>query len=204
MARGWPVSLEHAGVGLRPLGRRDAHRWATLRADHLAWLGPWEATLPPGGDRPPADFASLIAGLRKSAKAGRAMPFAITFGGAMVGQLNVNSITGGSAQWASIGYWIAEDFAGRGITTTAVAMACDHLFGAVGLHRVEISIRPENVASLRVVEKLGFERVGFARRYLHIDGDWRDHVLFQLLVEDVDGLVVDRLRQPRNDSTTSP
>lgn len=196
MARGWPVTLKHGDVGLRPLGRRDAQRWSSLRAENLDWLGPWEATLPPGGERPPASFGSLIAGLRKSAKEGRAMPFAITSGGLMVGQLNVNSITGGSAKWASIGYWIAQEYAGRGITATAVAMACDHLFETVGLHRVEIAIRPENSASLRIVEKLGFEQFGFARRYLHIDGDWRDHVVFQLLVEDVRGSVVSRL-EPR-------
>lgn len=193
MVRGWPVTLNHAGVGLRPLGRRDAHRWASLRAENLEWLGPWEATAPPGGERRPATFAALISGLRKTAREGRGMPFAITWQGTMVGQLNVNSITGGSAHWASVGYWIAQEFAGRGITTTAVAMICDHLFSTVGLHRIEISIRPENTASLRVVEKLGFERVGFARRYLHIDGDWRDHDIFQLLAEDVARSVVSRL-----------
>jgi ribosomal-protein-alanine N-acetyltransferase len=75
----------------------------------------------------------------------------------------------------------------------AVAMACDHCFAALGLHRIEIAIRPENVASLRVVEKLGFSRIGLARRYLHINGMWRDHELFALTVEDVPSGVLNRL-----------
>ena len=63
---------------------------------------------------------------------------------------------------------------------SAVALAVDHCLFGLGLHRVEIAIRPENAASLRVVEKLGFPEVGYAPRFLHIDGDWRDHRLFAL------------------------
>ena len=68
---------------------------------------------------------------------------------------------------------------------TAVALACDFCLSQVGLHRIEIAIRPENVASLRVVEKLGITEVGYAPRYLHINGDWRDHRLFAVTVEEV-------------------
>ena len=70
---------------------------------------------------------------------------------------------------------------------TAVAMATDHCLFELGLHRIEVAIRPENTASLRVVEKLGFTEVGYAPRYLHIDGDWRDHRLFALTVEECPG-----------------
>ena len=191
MARGWPVTLRHHEVGLRPLARRDASTWARLRAENLEWLTPWEATLPPGGGRPPASYLTMIGALRRRAREGTTMPFAITWSGAMVGQLSVNSITGGSAQSASIGYWIARSHAGRDIVPTAVALVTDHLLGPAGLHRVEIAIRPENTASLRVVEKLGFVEFGLAPRYLHIAGDWRDHRLFQLTAEDVpEGLLV--------------
>jgi ribosomal-protein-alanine N-acetyltransferase len=104
--------------------------------------------------------------------------------------LTVNGITWGSARWASLGYWVSSSHAGHGITPTAVALVCDHLLTTVGLHRIEISIRPENVASLRVVEKLGFDEVGLARAYLHIAGQWRDHRVFQIVAEDVpEGLV---------------
>ena len=76
---------------------------------------------------------------------------------------------------------------------TAVAMAVDHCFGPVGLHRVEINIRPENAASLRVVAKLGFRPEGLRPRYLHIDGDWRDHLVFALNAEEA-GELGDKLK----------
>lgn len=131
--------------------------------------------------------------LRSQARQGRALPFVVTYDEKMVGQLTVTGITWGSARWAQIGYWIDEGYAGRGIITTAVAMACDHCLFSMGLHRLEIAIRPENVASLRVVEKLGFARIGLAPRYLHISGAWRDHLLFALTVEEVPQGVRSRL-----------
>ena len=108
----------------------------------------------------------------------------------LVGQLTVSSITWGSLRSANIGYWVDETVAGRGITPTAVALAVDHCFRAGGMHRIEVCIRPENAASLRVVHKLGFRSEGLRRAYLHIDGDWRDHEAFALTAEEVpDGLL---------------
>lgn len=121
------------------------------------------------------------------------MPFVLTWDEEMVGMLTVNGITWGSARWASLGYWVAKSHAGRSITPTAVALVTDHLLLTVGLHRIEIAIRPENAASLRVVEKLGFTEIGLARRFLHIAGDWRDHRVFQVLSEDVPGGLLKRL-----------
>ena len=91
----------------------------------------------------------------------------------------------GSLASASIGYWVSERFAGKGVTPTAVALATDYCFFTVGLHRMEICIRPENAASLRVVEKLGFRYEGLRRRFIHINGDWRDHFCFALTVEEI-------------------
>ena len=99
----------------------------------------------------------------------------------------MNNIVGGSARFASIGYWIDQRHAGHGHMPVAVALAVDHCFFALGLHRIEIAIRPENTASLRVVEKLGFPEIGYAPRFLHIDGEWRDHRLFAVTVEEVPG-----------------
>lgn len=132
--------------------------------------------------------------LIRHGRSGRALPFVVTYDSVMVGQLTVTGITWGSARWAQMGYWIDEGHAGRSIIPTAVAMASDHCFTAMGLHRIEIAIRPENVASLRIVEKLGFIRIGLAPRYLHINGVWRDHLLFGLTVEDVPDGVQARLR----------
>lgn len=126
------------------------------------------------------------------------MPFAVTWDDQMVGLLTVNGITWGSARWANLGYWVARSHAGRSITPTAVALVGDHLLTTTGLHRIEIAIRPENSASLRVVEKLGFTEIGTAPRYLHIAGQWRDHRVFQVLAGDVPDSLVARLG-PRPD-----
>ena len=75
-------------------------------------------------------------------------------------------------------------------------MVCDHLFDVAALHRIEIAIRPDNPRSLRVVEKLGFTEIGLAPSYLHIAGQWRDHIVYQVVVDDVKGRVIDRLDEP--------
>ena len=196
MSTGWPVALSHGSIGVRPLRRRDARTWARLRADNADWLGPWEATLPREAGPAATSYVGMIGSLRRRARLGQVMPFAVTWDGEVVGMLTVNGITWGSARWASMGYWVSRTHAGRGVTPTAVALVCDHLLQTVGLHRIEISIRPENAASLRVVEKLGFSEVGVAKAYLHIAGHWRDHRVFQILAEDVpDGLLA-RLDPP--------
>jgi len=135
--------------------------------------------------------SAMVRRLRTEAREGRSMPFVVTFGGDLVGQLTVGGISWGSLRSAHIGYWVDQRVAGRGIMPTAVAMATDHCF-ATGLHRIEINIRPENVASRRVVEKLGFRPEGLRPRYLHIDGDWRDHLSFALTVDEVPGGLVAR------------
>lgn len=149
--------------------------------------------MPRGSGQVPQTYKRLVRSLRRQAREGRAMPFVICYEGKMIGQLTVAGITWGSARWAQVGYWIAESHAGRGLTTLAVAMVVDHCFGPVGLHRIEIAIRPENAASLRVVEKLGFDRIGLSPAYLHIDGAWRDHLLFAMTVEQAGGTLVARV-----------
>ena len=190
MARGWPVVLREGDVVLRPLRRRDASAWLALRARNAAWLDPWEATSPERPSGPPPSFASFVRTLSAQARAGTALPFAMAYRGELVGQLTVSTIVRGSLCSASIGYWISEHVAGRGITPTAVALAVDHCLGPVGLHRVEIAIRPENGASLRVVAKLGLREEGLRERYLHIQGRWRDHRTFAVTADEVpDGLL---------------
>jgi ribosomal-protein-alanine N-acetyltransferase len=128
---------------------------------------------------------SSIRGLLQHSRAGSGLPFVIECKDEVAGQLNVSSIMYGSLASATIGYWVSERFAGRGLTPTAVALATDYCFFQLGLHRMEICIRPENAPSLRVVEKLGFRYEGLRRRFIHIDGDWRDHFCFGLTVEEV-------------------
>ena len=139
----------------------------------------------------------MIRDLNRQAREGRSLPFVVTYDGELVGQLTVSGITWGSACWAQIGYWVDRDHAGRGIIPTAVALASDHCLFTMGLHRIEIAIRPENTASLRVVEKLGFRTERRAPRYLHIDGDWRDHLIFALTAEEVPGGLLRRWLRSR-------
>ena len=101
-----------------------------------------------------------------------------------------SGITGGSFLSATLGYWVDSARAGRGIAPMAVAMATDYCFRHLGLHRMEINIRPENTKSLRVVEKLGFRDEGLRKDFLHIAGEWCDHRSFALTAPEVpDGLV---------------
>ncbi len=179
--RRWPVTLTHGDITLRPLRQSDARRWREVRRRNLEWLRPWEATLPPEaraeGDVIPT-FGMMVRRLRREAKDGRTLPWALVYQGDLVGQVTVGGIAWGSLRAAYIGYWIDSAVAGRGIMPTAVAMAIDHCLESMGLHRLEINIRPENAASLRVVEKLGLRLEGERAAYLHIDGDWRDHVSY--------------------------
>jgi [ribosomal protein S5]-alanine N-acetyltransferase len=174
---------------------RDARAWKEARRRNAAWLRPWEATVPPGDDTAPRTFRGLVRDLRRQARERRALPFAVTVDDQFAGQLTVTNIVGGSARWAQVGYWIDQRFAGQGVMPTAVALVVDYCLLELGLHRVEVAIRPENTASLRVVQKLGFTEVGYAPRYLHIDGDWRDHRLFAITVEECPGGLLRRFRQ---------
>ncbi|WP_232677398.1 GNAT family N-acetyltransferase [Nocardioides sp. R-C-SC26] len=187
-APGWPVVLTSGSapvVRVRPLRSSDARAWAEVRARNAAWLIPWDATPPPGSPPRGASFVELARRMRRQARRGTTLPFAIEVDGVFAGQVTVNNVVRGSAQFASIGYWIDRNVAGRGVMPRSVAMVIDHCFREVGLHRIEIAVRPENSNSLRVVEKLGITEVGYARRFLHIDGDWRDHRIFAVTKEEV-------------------
>ncbi len=190
---GWPVVLTSGEVRLRPLTYADGDAWRRAREGSAAWLRPWDATVPPGAGSRPATFRALVSTMRKFARAGTAYPFAIDVDGAFAGQLSVNNIVRGSGQFGSIGYWIDREYAGRGVVPRAVALAIDHCFFTAGLHRIEIAIRPENTNSLRVVEKLGMREFGYAPKFLHIDGAWRDHRLYAVTVEEVPGGMLRRL-----------
>ena len=192
-APGWPVELVDGPVRLRPLRLRDGAAWVESRTRNVDWLREWEATPPGAPAEVPtsaATFVTMTRRLRKEARRGSGLPFAVLYEGQFAGQLNVASVTRGSLHSASLGYWVDQRFAGRGIMPTAVALVVDHCFWSVGLHRVEVNIRPENAASRRVVEKLGFREEGLRRAFLHIAGDWRDHLSYALTREEsADGML---------------
>jgi [ribosomal protein S5]-alanine N-acetyltransferase len=153
------------------------------------WLTKWEPSSAHGwAERHTVTaWPPLVSALRKAARAGTMLPFVVTYGGQLVGQMNVSNIVHGVLRSCTVGYWVDQSVAGRGIVPTALALTVDHCFTTVGLHRVEVDIRPENTASLRVVEKLGLRREGYYERFLDIDGAWRDHLAFAVTVEELKG-----------------
>lgn len=183
-------ALTHADVALRIIKPRDAKTLERLVTSNREWLRPWEATNPHGPTS--FDFKAQIKSLLRQLERNEGLPFVILYRGEIVGQLNVANILHGSVSSCVIGYWIIPEVAGRGITPTAVALAIDYVFSTVGLHRVEIDIRPENQASIRVVQKLGLRYEGLKERYIHINNDWRDHLVFALTQEEVPGGVLNR------------
>ena len=195
--RGWPATLAEGPVGLRPLRLRDASLWREVRIRNAEWLRPWEPTNPetPLYRSSLGPYITMARTMRREARQGITVPWVVTYGNRFAGQLTVGSIVWGSARSAQVGYWIDEAYAGRGVIPTALAMAMDHCFFVIGLHRVEATIRPENHASRRVVEKLGFREEGLRRRSLHIDGAWRDHLCYAMTVEDAAGGLMARWRR---------
>lgn len=184
---GWPTILADGPVRLRPYQRGDAVAWSQVRRGNEAWLSRWEPA-PPGSWyelNSPSAFRFVLRELRRSARSGESMPFAVCHEGRLVGQLSIGNIVRRAFCSGYAGYWIDSRYAGRGIIPTALALAVDHAFQVAGLHRIEVNIRPENGPSRRVVEKLGFREEAHHIRYLHIDGAWRDHIGYAVTVEDL-------------------
>jgi ribosomal-protein-alanine N-acetyltransferase len=183
-------ALTHGDVKLRIAKMRDSKPLEKLILGNRAWLRPWEATNP--GAPNSFDVRSQLRGLIRQLDDESGMPFVIEVQGVVQGQLNVANILYGSVSSAVIGYWVSPEVAGRGVAPKSVALVTDYLMNQVGLHRVEIDVRPENTASLRVIEKLGFRYEGIKQRYIHINGDWRDHYIFALTAEEVPEGILNR------------
>ncbi|MGO2660528.1 GNAT family N-acetyltransferase [Mycetocola reblochoni] len=186
--------LADGRVSIRTIRVRDSRTVEQALLADRAWLQRWEASSPDGARA--FDVRGSIRSLLQQERAGTGLPLVMQVDGRFAGQLNVSGITYGSLASASLGYWVTRASAGQGVTPTAVALATDLCF-ARGLHRMEICIRPENAPSLRVVTKLGFRYEGLRRRYIHIDGDWRDHFAFALVSEEVGEGVLRRWREGR-------
>jgi [ribosomal protein S5]-alanine N-acetyltransferase len=177
--------------------RRDAVEWSRIRLANEDWLRPWEpsGSLTWEARHTPAAYRAMRRVLGQRARMGTSLPFAIRVEGRLAGQVTIDNVVRGALRSGYLGYWIDRSVAGRGMASLAVALVCDHAFGPVGLHRVQADIRPENLPSQRLVERLGFRQEGLLRRYLDIDGDWRDHLSYALLAEDLPAGVLSRWRE---------
>ena len=200
MSTGWPACLRDGSLVLRPLRLRDARRWIIARRTSADWLAPWEVTPPGQRSTPPASwsvFAVTLSRLRDDAEAGNTMPFAVILDGALVGQVTLGNLGREPREPAYVGYWIDRAQAGRGITPRALALVLDHAFAVLDLPRVEANIQPDNDASRRVVEKLGFRLDTLRPGHLHVAGAWRDHLRFELTRDNAAGGLLSRTRPVR-------
>jgi ribosomal-protein-alanine N-acetyltransferase len=102
----------------------------------------------------------------------------------LAGEININNVTRGALQGATIGYWIDRARAGHSFISEAVVVAAKYAFEQLELHRLEICIVPRNTNSRRVVDKLALRTEGVAERYLEINGTWEDHVRYAITLEE--------------------
>ncbi|RJF68521.1 GNAT family N-acetyltransferase [Rhodopseudomonas palustris] len=185
-----PAALAPRGNGLllRSPQMADYVQWAELRERSRTYLTPWEPIWP-SDDLTRSGFRRRLRRYAEDIAADRSYPFLVFIesSGEMLGGITLANVRRGIVQAGTIGYWMGEPYAGRGIMTAALRVLLPTLFGELNLHRVEAACIPTNAPSIRVLEKCGFTREGLARRYLCINGVWQDHLLYGLLHEDFRG-----------------
>lgn len=170
---------------LRLARHGDYRQWMNLRAESRTFLQPWEPTWR-DDELSEASFRSRVNRGVDEFRAGYAVPF-LLFARAdmsLLGGLTIGYIRRGAAQSCMIGYWMGERHAGHGHMLAALQIAIPYIYGQLQLHRIEAACIPENWKSVRLLEKAGFEREGLLRKYLKINGEWRDHVMFSRLPDD--------------------
>ena len=184
LAESGPAVAGH-GVILRPPVMSDFSEWAALREESRDFLTPWEPTWP-ADDLTRSAFRRRLKRYAEDQRTDTAYAFLIMRESdrAMVGGLTLANLRRGVAQAGSIGYWVGHRFARQGLMTAAVRTLIPMCFDTLRLHRVEAACIPGNTASVCLLEKTGFQREGYAREYLCINGVWADHLLYARLRSD--------------------
>jgi len=167
---------------LRPPQTSDVGELRRLLRHNRAHLQPWNPTPAPGED--PSSITAVSSSVlrqRREWKAGRSFSFVLALRAEparLIGKMALSGILRGAMNGAHLGYWTDSDHQGSGLCPEGCRAVLDFAFGPAGLHRVQAAVMPRNARSLRVIERLGFRREGYAERYMHIAGIWEDHVLF--------------------------
>ena len=175
-------SIVGEGVTLRMPQMTDFADWAALRELSREFLTPWEPTWP-ADDLSRGAFRRRLRRYAEDLRADQGYAFLIirSADDVLIGGLTLANIRRGVAQAGSIGYWMGLPFVRHGYMTAAVRAVIPFVFGTLRLHRLEAACIPTNVASIRLLEKTGFVREGYAREYLCINGIWQDHLLYARL-----------------------
>lgn len=185
---GFDVSLSIAGQGvrLRTPQMSDYAEWADLRERSRAFLTPWEPVWP-RDDLTRTAFRRRLRRYAQDIREDQAYPFFVfrVPDDRLLGGITLSNVRRGVAQTCSLGYWMGAAHAGKGYMTAAVRAVVPFVFETLCLHRLEAACLPHNMASIRLLERVGFQREGLARRYLCINGLWQDHLLYALLRDDV-------------------
>jgi ribosomal-protein-alanine N-acetyltransferase len=178
-------SVSGVGVTLRVPQSSDHSEWAALRETSRTFLTPWEPTWPVD-DLTRGAFRRRLKRYAEDLRSDLAYAFLIfrSDDGAMVGGLTLANIRRGVAQAGTVGYWVGAPFAHQGYMTAAMRALIPFCFGTLRLHRMEAACLPANTASIRLLEKTGFTREGYARSYLCINGIWQDHLLYARLKDE--------------------
>jgi ribosomal-protein-alanine N-acetyltransferase len=176
------LKLQGGGVYLRPPRLADYRAWAELRRTSRGFLERWEPTWPEGDLGRPA-FRARLGAYARELEIGEAWPFFVfrKSDDALIGAVRLFHVRRGVAQTGTIGYWVGQNHARQGHMSDAVAAVVRFAFDGLGLHRLEAACMPENTASASLLLKSGFSEEGYARAYLKINGEWRDHRLFGLV-----------------------
>jgi len=179
-----PVLIEGERIHLRLPEMGDFEEWRRLRLESRNFLEPWEPTWGPD-DLSRTSFRLRIRRYDQDFARGLAVPLFVFLneGNTLVGGLTLGYIRRGAAQSCMVGYWMGEAHAGKGLMHAALDAVIPYAFDVLRLHRIEAACIPDNVRSVGLLEKAGFEREGYLRGYLKINGAWRDHVLYARLAE---------------------
>jgi ribosomal-protein-alanine N-acetyltransferase len=177
-----PPTLAGEGVFLRAPQMTDHAEWASLRERSRDFLTPWEPVWP-ADDLTRAAFRRRVKRYVEDQRNDQSYAFLIFRAdtSALVGGLTIANVRRGVAQAGSIGYWIGQPFVRCGYMTAAVRAVLSFSFSSLRLHRLEAACIPTNAPSIRLLEKSGFVREGYAREYLCINGVWQDHLLYARL-----------------------
>ncbi|MDX2263617.1 MAG: GNAT family protein [Hyphomicrobiales bacterium] len=178
-------TLTSEGVVLRPPQLADFAKWAKLRGDSRAFLEKWEPSWS-ADELTRSAYRRRLRYYQREGDEETGYAFFLHRAGdnALLGGITLSNVRRGVSQSCSVGYWLGEEYAGKGYMTTGMRPIIAFVFDTLCLHRLEAACMPANAPSIRLLRRLGFTEEGVARKSLRINGQWEDHVLFALLDED--------------------